>query len=395
MHWCGFILLIFTALPAHAEMRVTLPLQGYYRPGMCMPVRVEGDTTETNAELSAEGALATRVSVSSGRVNAVVAFLPARPIDELRVDGISTRSKLHALSDGTRLIGTALAATRPATAPAGSVIIPLDPADPVPGPAMAWEALDELVLDAAGAERLGYDELLALLALSIDIIVPGEARPAIHLPWQREGSIWALRYEPLGPRGSIFAPAMLPVVGWQPGLPEPLRRHALLGAVVFAILATAVALWRMQRVVVAFAGLVAVSMLAIGVWQSRQPTIRLMQGTIAIQRGPFTQRDEWRYLFATEAQPVRPLIDARHVAESPESLLAQPTLSTSRIPRGGRIALLSRSVSTMRPSGPIEATVTSPLAPLIRAGYLRPGVTVVGQLTHGPWPTVVLRATEP
>src|SRR5687768_9382641 len=174
-HVATLMVLLFAAPAAHAEVRATLPLGGYYRPGMCMPVRVEGTTTpETGSvELTADGALASRLRVSEGEINAVLPFLAAREIEEMRVNGVKVDAKLRALPSGVRLIGTTIPATRPSTAStAESIVVPLDPLDPVPGPAMAWEAMDELIVDAAGAARLGEQKLLGLLTFGIAIVVP-------------------------------------------------------------------------------------------------------------------------------------------------------------------------------------------------------------------------------
>src|SRR5688500_197917 len=88
-HVATVIVLLFAAPAAHAEVQATLPLGGYCRPGMCMPVRVEGATPpETGGvELIAAGALATRLRVSEGEINAVLPFLAARAIDDLRING--------------------------------------------------------------------------------------------------------------------------------------------------------------------------------------------------------------------------------------------------------------------------------------------------------------------
>ena len=399
MRWLAIIFSLLAVAPgARGDVRASLPLQGYYRPGMCMPVRVDRALPDSpTVELTADGALLTRLVISEGQVNAVLPFLAARAIDGVSVNGVKVDTTLLALPDGTRLIGTTLAATRPTPAAdaADVVVVPLDPLDPVPGPAMAWEAMDELIVDAAGAARVGEEKLLGMLACGVDVLVSGGARPAVDLPWVREPDGWALRYEPLGPRGALFSPAMLPVAGWQPGLPDRVRRQALLAAVLFSILATALAMWRSRRIVFASVALVIVSAVATGAWQSRQPTIRLLQGTIAVQNGPFTQRDEWRYLWATEAQEPMPLIGTRVVAESPDALLEQTSLLRFTIRRGQCIPLLSRTLSTSRAVGRINAAVTSPLKPLVDAGYVRPGVTVVGQVTSGPWPTVVLKREEP
>jgi hypothetical protein len=397
-HVATLIVLLFVPPATRADVRATLPLGGHYRPGMCMPVRVEGTTPPDtmSVELTADGAVPTRLVLSGGQINAVLPFLAAREIDGLRVNGVKVDASLHTLPNGARLIGTAVTATRFSTASSESIIVPLDPLDPVPGPAMAWEAMDELIVDAAGAARLGGDQLLALLALGVDIMVPGDARPTVDMPWEREGDGWVLRYEPLGPRGSVFAPAMLPVAGSQPGLPERVRRQALLAAALFAILATAVAMWRSRRMVLSATALVAATVVAIGAWQSRQPKIRLMQGTITIQKGAFTQRDAWRYAFASEPQKPKLLIGARVVADSPEALLEQTSLLQPSILRSRWVALLSRTLSTDTRVATVDAAaLISPLTPLAKAGYERPNVTVVGQIPDGPWPTVVLRATEP
>ena len=400
MRWLSFILpLLLTATDgAGAEVRATLPLQGYYRPGMHMPVRLDGATGPDGlVEVTANGAVTTQIRMSEGEIHGILPLLAAGSIDDLRINGAKVDATLRPVPDGTRLVGNALLTTRPATSPsAQSVIVALDPLDLISAGPGAWEALDELAVEIATAERLGYDQLLALLGLGVDVVVPGEAQPDVALPWRREANGWALRYEPVGPRGSVFPSVMLPVAGWEPGLPDRTRRQTLLAGVVFAILATAVAMWRPRRVVLAAAVLVTLSMVAIAALQARQPTQQAMNGTIVIQSGPFVQHDEWQYTVAAREQELRPLL-GRRIVESPAELLAQATPRGYRVPRGGRVAILSRRLWTARMApavGRVEADLTSSFAPLVRAGYLRPGVSVVGQVTQASSPTIVLRAEQ-
>src|SRR5947208_11709610 len=79
MHFCN----------AAAPVDVSFPLEGHYREGRYMPVRVGVvDAGTGTVTLTADGALATDLPVSAGRTDVVVPWLALR---ELSADRKSTR----------------------------------------------------------------------------------------------------------------------------------------------------------------------------------------------------------------------------------------------------------------------------------------------------------------
>ncbi len=390
----SILAVLHAASQAHAEIPATLPLQGYYRPAMFMPLKVEGNASSDQIEMTGDGFVTTRAAG-----NATVLMLATRGGDALFVNGTKLPQPLRARPDGTRLIGCAIPQS-PAPEP-DTVIVMLDPLDPVPGPAIGWEALDELVVDVHGARRIGDGKLLELFAAGIAIVVPDAAQPAGSLPWRRERDAWVVRPRRFGPRNSVFAPAMLPIAGSTPGHSGAFRRNVLLGAALFAILATGIALWRPKFVALAMGVLVAVTLGSAHAWRSRQPASSVAGGSIIVLGTSFTQVDTWSYHVATRDTIFRLPAGARPVAESSDALaqvhltLLAPDTFECRLPRGGCVATLARSLSTTQPqTEPVDPTIDSPIAPLARAGYLRPGVTIVGQVTGEPWPAIILRTSD-
>ena len=90
---------------------------------------------------------------------------------------------LHALAADDRLVGCA---TRDEALvndlfPGRHVItIDLDPTNPLPGPSIAWDALDAVVVDSIDPKRIG-----PLLATGMVIAVRTEAMPDQTWPWRR------------------------------------------------------------------------------------------------------------------------------------------------------------------------------------------------------------------
>lgn len=384
------ILVLLLAAAAHGDVRATLPLQGYHRPGMFMPVKVEGATQANIVEITGTAVVTTRMTGSG-----IAPVLVTRIVDGLVVNHATVEGPFRAVPQGIRLIGHASA--KPRAAEPGAIRIALDPLDPVPGPAAAWEALDELVVDAVGAQRIGDAKLTALVAAGVMIVATGEARPAGSLPWQRAGDAWRLRPALHGPRRSVLSAAMLPVAGWEPGLPDAFRRRTLFAGVLFAILATGAALWRSKRATFAMAALVVMFLAATHAWKARQPLVTTVGGSIIVEGPSLTQVDAWSYHIAADETTITLPAGARPVAESPEALsrleltLIAPDVFACRLPRGGRVASLTRTLTAGRAAPPIDPALTSPLAPLARTAYLRPGLSIVGQVPSNPWPAIVLR----
>src|SRR5205807_2470341 len=98
---------------------------------------------------------------------------------------------------------------------AGTISIPLDSADPLPGPAVAWTALDGVVLDAAAMARIDHDRRSTLLAGGVVLAVAADAMPDTVWPWRREGSLWVLRHLPVGPADQpVDERAYAPTAAW-------------------------------------------------------------------------------------------------------------------------------------------------------------------------------------
>ncbi len=391
----AIMVVVSFASAALCDVRATLPLQGYHRPGMFMPVRVEGAAPGDSIEITGAGVVTTRVAR-----NGVAAVLVTGAIDNLLVNGANVEGAFRAVPEGAQLMGQGIA-KNPRAAEAPVITLALDPLDPVPGPAAAWEALDELIIDAIGAARIGDAKLVELLAAGVTIVVLDAARPPGALPWQREPEGWVLRQPILGPRGSVFAPAMVPVAGTRPGWPDAFRRQVLLGGVLFAILATGVAMSRAKLMIAAIGVLVVGAVAAAHAWKSRQPAVSTVGGSIIVESAPLTQVDAWSYHVASDDTTITLPAGARPMAQSTESLsrlqLRQigPGVFECALPRGGRLASLSRTLTDRRAAQPIDRALTSPLSPLARSGYVRPGALIIGQIPADPWAAVVLRSARP
>src|ERR1041384_660037 len=146
------------------HIQVTLPLQGHYRPGQYMPVRLAGtsDRATAHATLRIDGTdlLPLVLPIPNSQVDAIVPLLALRvPILQIKWTIADdpphlVRAPLHLLAEDERLVGfTAidLAFARPLFPGRRIIPISLDPIDPLPGPPAAWEALNAVVFDSPSA----------------------------------------------------------------------------------------------------------------------------------------------------------------------------------------------------------------------------------------------------
>jgi hypothetical protein len=152
MNRTALLLLAASLLPSvcRAQPSVSFPLEGRFRPGKYMPVRVtmpgtSGEHARSPVRLSADGAVTTELEVS-GPTDVVVPWLlvsesphgaawsaPGSASTPLPVE-------LRPLNEGERLVG--LAGAEPGAARAvfrftRVVPVRLDPSDPLPGPLAA------------------------------------------------------------------------------------------------------------------------------------------------------------------------------------------------------------------------------------------------------------------
>jgi hypothetical protein len=327
----GALLLALALAPwCAAQVQVTFPLQGFYRPGNDMPVRVQSSAaTSTPVVLRAEGAVPASVTPGpDGKLDAVVPWLAATALSQPRWDipGVSAGTidaPLTPLQDDQILVGVvgpdpgAAASAAADLFPGRQVIpIPLTGTPPIPGHPAAWETLDAIVCDTPDQAYL--DEFLAV---GISVIVRSDARPAGDLPWRGGPGRWTVRVSPAGPRGAIEPGAYAPTSAWRPGWPLPLRRRAGLMALAFCLLALGATLWRPVRRAAAAAVVTSlVAALAFAWWGGRQPMLWRATTAVSVTQASGTQTDAWTYLRSLRGRDVS--IEWRYAAK--------PTFASAR-----------------------------------------------------------------
>jgi hypothetical protein len=370
---CLMVLLLVTQITLGA---VRLPLDGYFRPGQCMPVLIEAN--HTGLTIRADGIVPTEVA--AGRNGIVPVLVPGSSA------GTIEGTALRPLGPNERLVGfTAEPFELARELFPGATIIPvrLDPSRPLPGPALAWEALDAVILDSAPDPA----QLPDLLATGIDIAVRSDAAPDARWPWQRFGDAWVLRVESSGPDGVIAGPpAYLPAMSWQSGTPAALRRRIVLAGAVVALLVLSTLLIR-SRAGIALTLLAAVlGCAAIEYWRRAQPEFRRADGNIIVARGALAVVDQWTYLSAVtdtrERSTSRPVLFDPAQAQRIQLALACEADGSMRwhcaLPRGNRLALLARRVRVVVETAVLPDPAQSPLYDLARQLYLRSGDRIVG-----------------
>ena len=413
--------------PCAAEVRVSFPLEGYYRVGRYMPVRVvvrgEGAGPLT---LAADGAVPVTLQLSGGGADGIVPLLVVRePFGGLRwslPDGRagSVEASLVPLRDHERLVGysggtaaAALASATPLLENLSLVPVPLGLSLPLPGMTVMWEALDAVVLDnPPSAYRLPF---LAPSTTAVIVRTAQEPSGAAE-PFRRQGDTWVAERIPTGPVGAIAPEAYGPVYGWKVGRPAELRRRVVLLGVLFMILAMAASLWKAR---LAAGVLVILSILVTAgfdVWSSRQSPVASVDGLVVVRTGSDRfHADGWTYFKSLapatatfpavrDAKPV--FASSRHFERSGARLECQANgdVLWFSFALGPDTAVAFRTSERYWPSDnppPDPAARGSPLWPLVREAYLRRGARAAGEVpagpVHGPgegppqhWPGIVI-----
>jgi hypothetical protein len=402
----GAVLPAGSARAAAAEVDVSLPLGEYYRPGRYLPVRVvaRGVSNDAPIRIEAAGAVPTEFSPTGGSAaDAVAPLLAVTTMTDARwsVPGGARGAivpALRALGDDERLVGLlttdsgaqALAAE---LFPGKSIVsVPLDVATPLPGPAVAWGALDAVVLDETVAARLDEARVATLLAAGTAVAVRSGARPGGGWPWERRGAWWVANRTPAGPEDLIEPAAYEPAMAWSPGWPAPLRRRVVLILVAFALLALAATLWRSRYVVVAVVALALVTLGSLAAWRAGAPSTASATGAVRVNDA-WTQHDTWTFhrgLATGEGDEGvsgvgRPVFASRrHFEGAGVRLLAGADGALSfryRLEPGRTLAFVDRRVDPRVTGAVARARVSSPLRPLAQSLYLRRGDRLLTNFT--------------
>ncbi|HEX5244653.1 MAG TPA: hypothetical protein VFW23_15425, partial [Tepidisphaeraceae bacterium] len=410
-----FALSSLIAAPTFAEIVVSLPLAGHYRPGRYMPVEVSSRGGESgHFSLDASGAMPTQIPLSRD-TDVIVPWLPIRTVDQIHwtIVGHSqgaVETALTPLGENECLVGyigadaDAVAALFPGKKIVG---VALDPGKPLAGPAAAWETLDAAVLDASAAARINARQVESLLASGMALAVRSSQKPAGPWPWKQSGPYWVVQYPILGPQSAYAPQAYDAIAVWSRGWPGSFCNQVMLAAVVFSLLALVVTLWQSKA---AAALMILLALGACGAslaWRASQDVGLHVGGTLYIDSSAGVQRDGWTFVAvmrsATVPLPWRglahPIFATRlQIQQMPVRLLCatggSPDQFQYQLEPGRSLAFLSRSIASPNNLTAETPIVSSPLRSLAMNLYLTQGDTLVGQQapTSDPdlWPAAII-----
>lgn len=383
---------LWAVMPAWAA--VSLPTDGYYRPGRYMPVVVEPNGAEV--VVSGPGVLTTRVAPGGGRV--LVPVLVTGPlVGRLEAAGdIIEPGLLRPLEPGERLVAARSGEGRALFDESTRLVhVPVERLLSMPAPAAAWTVLDGVVLEQAEYAALPAATIDVLAAAGCAIAVRASAPPDAR-PWQSGGEWQVLRPAIAGPTrtavgGALGEGAYAPTYAWQAGWSGPMRRNLLM--VGMAIAAAAVSASAMRRhTMTCVLGVALLACGGVGAWWSRTAFVFSTSGRVIVlpaadRAGGDVQQDVWAYqtaqrdaeaaylwreltwpMFASERHREGLGMELRCAADG------SPRAFAYRLPTSQVVAFLSRSRGDK--PGHIGREARSPMVELVRHVY-RGGYRVI------------------
>jgi hypothetical protein len=386
------LLIALLAAPLHLSAAVTLPFGAYFRPGRCIAV----DTGGASMDLSGEGIIPTHAA-NAGVVPVLVLGESDTTLRSSQRDAIPLRPipantrVVGAVDDATAGAATTLFESTP------TMIVRLNPANPLPGPPIAWGALDGIVVSRA----VSHDELIAWQAMGLTVATT--TTPADDsVGWTKQGALWVSHPLNAGPVGSIGGDAAYqPLQAYLPLQPSALRRRILLAGVLVSLMVLAASMGRSRRSLVALAVIILAGATALETWRRAQPPFHTIGGQVIVADRT-AQFDTWQYRIARAEAPLKwaaandawPIVvDARHAKRIELSLDCDHQKLTWRanLRQGASLAMLRRQLAAPPAQGLGTAT-TSPMDVLVRSFYLSTSYRPHGYTpgAQGWWPGVVL-----
>lgn len=395
----SLVLVFYSMTAARADVRVSLPLEGHYRPGKYMPVHVAIGGADGPITLRAAGAVPTQMQAPAGQ-DAILPWLPVTgSIRDVHCEsggsgGASIDLPIRALAGNEKLVGVAgedADAARPLFPGKTIVPIALNLSQPLPGPPCAWETLDALVLSEAAFARLSEDQWQTLAAAGTALIVHSSQAPNRSWPWRKVGNDWVLSYLPAGPDSLTEDEVYMPTYGWERGWPPSFRRRAILLAVLFSIFVTALALWRSRWAVVALLGFCAMTAGGLAWWYSRvSPMLELVRGVMVLDDS-VAQYDSWMWRSPVhETDDTMPSVGLTHPYFASAQQIEQTGIrliyraSDGRmqfayhLDRGQSLAFLTRWLIA-RPQLPALQPDAGAMRDFAEQFYLGPSARILGQ----------------
>jgi hypothetical protein len=333
------LLIILALIPswAHAQT-ITLPLDGYFRPGAYMPVWVD---SRGPVSVTADSTVTTH---HPGGSSLAPVFVYSAVADHVTCGDEVAR--LHALSDNDRLVGftTRDDALVSALFPSNHVVpIELNTANALIGPPIAWDSLDAAILDSIDSQKIG-----PLLATGMMLAVRSDVKPDNTWPWQRVADAWVLRPPTSDQPALLGEDAYSPTFAWRAQ-----RTRAVLAACLMLGLALSRSRWNL----IALAGFSVLFCAGFVAWRSKQSDVLTMSRNDQII-GEITQTDRWTYQMSpatthaefTASGVTWPVVASPAHAQSLQiSLNFDPSTGGMRfdytLPAYARIAFVTRSCS--------------------------------------------------
>jgi hypothetical protein len=395
----AWLFLAAVLLTGHAALGgVTLPLGGACKPGRFFPVTVDAIDRET---ITADGCVPVDLAADNRRLT--IPVLVTGVPGPVHFPGGSL--PLHLAASDEILVGT----TDPAIATAGLfagrhvTAIGLDPADPLPGPAAAWETLDAVCLDPPSMARITDQARSTLLAAGVEIIARGNTAPDNRWPWVQEDQFWILKFHPAGPVDEIVnSDVYSPVSAWTPGRRPAVQTRIILMATLATLAVIAVCLWhsrwRMPVVVV-------ILLLATGsivIWRQTLDVAATGGGDVLVVDGPLVQHDTWVFQrgldtgdvaapFTGWTHPVFSSTSAMNNAGLRMTVTPTTTAFTATTGPDRLLAFVHRDVLPEPPPATTAAT-PSVMQDIAKAVYAGPGFKLSGDgpTAAGRWNTAVV-----
>jgi hypothetical protein len=395
------IVLLAAVAPAQD---LSLPLGGNYRLGRYMPVRFTAAPGQLR--LAADGAVTTLIQSPTG---GIAPFL----IIQSPPRNAPFSQTLHELQPDEKLIGMATDAPD-----IGSVLFPgakiisisLDPVHPTPGPSVAWQSLDALVLDANSPLLQDASAFDLLKGGTIMAIRAAGAAAAYTGPSTRFDHGYYILQPPQGLCAAAGDDSYAPISGFTPSRDADYRRHVVVMAVIFSILLTAASLWNSRRNVLVALGLALITLFVVPIWEGAQSPIIAAEGAVQMN-DTFPMADTWLYQWSLKpCQAAIPFPGAAWPMAAADADAQEMTLICGgtglpirfgyRLRPGLAAAFVIRAASTPPQTTGLSSPVTSPLRSVLATHY--PGFAPMGQVPLDPttdqgtilWPTLVLARSD-
>lgn len=364
-----------------------------------MPVRF--GVSPDDLRWSADGAVTTVIHNPVGGVAPFLIFRSGlhdwpfpQPPHELGLD-----EKLVGIISGARDVAADLF-------PDSTVIrIPLGNSHLLLTPPAAWQTLDAVILDGASAQDLPVQLQSELLAGGTTLVADAPSAPNQYFRWHWERGYWVVHArQALVLTDDVFAP----IAGWTPGASADYRRGVLILAGIFAVLLLRISLWQSRWTPIAAAVLAAGAIIAIERWDSAQSGVSTAVGVVGIQ-DELPRMDRWVYQRAFKDTLVHlrswaiPIVPSRG---GPAELTlicngeGTPIQYQYRLKRDEAAAFVSSTTDRIGGDMTRSSAVTSPLRYLLPIEYR--GMNVLGEVAHRSpeggeytyWPPLVLASSD-